>query len=94
MKAEVLRLTAEGMCEARTENGLLVVFRLPAARDLRLSDALEFEELRVDADVIVMNTTQGYSFVVQIAGNNIHDLRLPAARGSSRTPSAARLRGS
>ena len=93
MKAEVIRLTGEDMCEARTENGLLVVFRPPAERELRLSDVLEFDELALDADVQVANASRGYRFVAHIGGNDIHDLRLPAAHGSSRTPSRERLRG-
>jgi hypothetical protein len=94
MRAEIVRLTSEGMCEARTTNDLLVVFRRPAGRDLQLSDVLDFHGLALDADVVVENAAKGYRVVVHVSGNDIHDLRLPAAHGSNRTPSTERLRGS
>jgi hypothetical protein len=93
MKAEVLRLTAAGMCEARTENDLLVVFRPSAGQELRLGDMLTFDDLALDGDVSVTNMTHGGEYLVHIAGNNVHDLRLDATHGSTRTPSPARLRG-
>lgn len=93
MKAEILRLTAEGMCESRTENGLLVVFRPPAHQELHLGDMLEFDELVLDADVLVTIATRAAMFVAHIAGRDVHDLRLPLAHGSARRPSEARLRG-
>ena len=92
MKAEILRLTAGGACEARTENDLLVVFRPSAEHAFRLGDMLTFDELALDADVSVTNITQGGQYLVHIAAQDVHDLRLAAAHGSTRTPSPARLR--
>lgn len=93
LKAEVVRLTSQGMCEARTENHLLVVISLSVGRDLLLGDRLEFDKLSLDSDVTVTNATQGNSFVVRITAGDVHDLRLPADHRSSRTPTEARLRG-
>ena len=92
MKAELLRLTAGGACEARTENDLLVVFRPSAGHDFRLGDVLTFDELVLDADVSVTNLTHGGQCLVHIAAKDVHDLRLAASHGSTRTPSSARLR--
>ena len=92
MKAEVLRLTAGGACEARTENDLLVVFRPSAGHEFRLGDMLTFDQLALDADVSVTNITRGGQCLVRIAAKDVHDLRLAATHGSNRTPSPARLR--
>jgi hypothetical protein len=92
LKAEILRLTAGGAYEARTENDLLVVFRPSAGHDFRLGDVLAFNELALDADVSVTNVTQGAQCLVHIAATDVHDLRLAANHGSTRTPSSARLR--
>jgi hypothetical protein len=93
MKAEVLRVSAKGSCEARTENALLIVFSAPAEGELRPGDALEFSQLVLDGEVIVANLSHNYTFAARLVSNNIHDLRLPAGHGTSRTPSEARLRG-
>ena len=92
MKAEILRLTAGGAYEARTENDLLVVFRPSAGHEFHLGDMLTFDELALDADVSVTNVTHGGQYLVHIAAKNVHDLRLAATHGSTRTPSPARLR--
>jgi len=90
LKAELQRLTAGGACEARTENDLLVVFRPSAGHDFRLGDVLTFDELVLDADVSVTNLTHGGQCLVHIAAKDMHDLRLAASHGSTRTPSSAR----
>lgn len=93
MEAVVLKVGAEGHCEARTDNALLVVFRPPAASRVRLGDKVQFIDLRLDADVSVVNSNRDERFVVHIKANNVHDLRLSGGHGTSRTPSADRIRG-
>lgn len=94
MNATVLKIGALGNCEARTENDLLVVFSLPRAAALRVGDVLEFAALGLDRDVSVRNVTQDSRFTVHIAANNVHDLDLPIAHGTNRTPSEERIRRS
>jgi len=94
MKATVQRVSAEGSCEARTDNALLVVFRAPTDQELRPGDELEFSTLVLDGEAVVANVNRSYSFAVRLERNNIHDLRLTADHGSSRTPSEERLRES
>jgi hypothetical protein len=94
MDAEVVSITKERSCRAQLGNGVLVVFPEAPAHPVNLSDKLRFIDLALDADVRVLNITTGDSFVVHIAANNVHDLRLPARHGGSRTPSPERLRGS
>ena len=93
MRARVVRLTAEGCCEARTENDLLVVFSLASDCDVHPNDLLEFDNLKMDSSVAVRNSARDNSFNVHIAAKNVHDLRLMPAHGSSRTPSEERLLG-
>jgi hypothetical protein len=90
VKAEIVRITAEGSYEARTENQLLLVFQCPGGRELRLGDVLIFDALVPDQEVAVRSSGGGDSFAVRIS--DIHDLRLPAGHGSSRQPSPSRLR--
>jgi len=92
MKAEIIRLTAGGAYEARTENDLLVVLSSSAGHEFHVGDMLTFEGLALDADVSVTNVTQGGHYLVHIDAKNVHDVRLPATHGSTRTPSPARLR--
>ena len=90
----MVSITQERSCRARLRNEVLVVFPEVSAHPVNLSDKLRFIDLALDADVRVLNITTGDSFVVHIAANNVHDLRLPAQHGGSRTPSPTRLRGS
>ena len=94
MNATVVRLTKEGACEARTDNALLVVFTPPIGSTPHLNDELEIDGLALDADVAVTNVTRQQRFVVRIAGDNVHDLRLPSGHGTSRVPSEGRIRQS
>ena len=94
MEAEVVSITKERSCRARLGNDVLVVFPEASEHPVNLSDKLRFVDLALDADVHVLNLTTGDSFVVHIAANDVHDLRLPAQHGGSRTPSQERLRGS
>ena len=80
-----------GNVEARTDSDLLIVFRCPTGAVLLTDDELEFPSLRLDATVRAVNRTRGQAFEVFLAESDVHDLRLPSAHGSSRTPSPARL---
>ena len=94
MDAEVVSITQERSCRAQLGNEVLVVFPEDSAHLVSLGDKLRFIDLALDADVRVLNVTTGDSFVVHIAANNVHDLRLHAQHGGSRTPSPERLRAS
>jgi hypothetical protein len=94
MKAKVLKIGALGNCETRTETNLLVVFSLPRLIALRLGDLLEFDDLGLDRDVSVRTISRDIRFIVHIAANDVHDLDLPIAHGTGRTPSEERLRRS
>jgi hypothetical protein len=89
----ILRIADQGSVEARTDNDLLIVFRVGPGHELALNDLLEFGELTLDADVAIENRTRGTSFVAFIAARDVHDLRVVPSHASNRTPSQARLRG-
>ena len=91
MNAEVVRISQERSCSAHLANDILVVFAEPSGQTLRVGDHLRFSDLRLDAQVEVVNVTQGRQFTIHVAGSNVHDLRLPARHGGSRTPSPERL---
>jgi steroid delta-isomerase-like uncharacterized protein len=91
MQAKVVRVGALGNCDARTSNNLLIALSPPAGTDLRVGDVLALEAFELDRDLTVTNITSNSRFAVHIAANNVHDLDLPMAHGSSRTPTDDRL---
>ena len=92
MRATVILISHERMCSARTDNQILFVFALPTDTTIHLSDELNITNPSLDDVLRITNVTCGTSFDVKIAPNNVHDLRLPMAHGTSRTPSMARLK--
>lgn len=94
MDAVVQRLHSQPVvCEARTDNNLLLVFVIPDGVSVRLSDRLKLGPLQLDSLVQVQNVTQKQSFSVYLQSGNVHDLDIPARHGGSRTPSPERLDG-
>jgi len=91
MEAEVVSITRERSCRAQLRNDLLIVFAEPLGVSLRLGDRLRFVGLSLDSVVRVENLSQGNGFTVYVQAINVHDLRLPMAHGTSRTPSTERL---
>jgi hypothetical protein len=86
----VLTNAALGFCEARTDSGILVVFRLPQSVGLAPGDRLEFRDLR-PGRVEARKLDTDEQFEVVLEAQNLHDLRLPGGHGTSRTPSIERL---
>ncbi len=93
MEAEVVGITQERSCRARLSNQILVVFAEPRGHSIRLGNQLRFVDLKLDADVQVINLTTEREFTVHIAARDVHDLRVAASAGELRTPSLERLRG-
>ena len=93
MKGEVASITRERSCRVQLANDILVVFTEPADTPLALGDSLWFDNLRLDATVLVRNLTRRSTFEVYVASHDVHDLRLPSGHGTSRTPSLERLLG-
>ncbi len=93
MRATVLKLTANRMCEARTENDILFVFPAPAGTRVQPADELELGSPVLVGALHVVNLTRGGAFDSTIEQGDIHDLRLPVRHGSTRTPTIERLNG-
>jgi hypothetical protein len=91
MEAEIVSITRERSCRAQLPNDILVVFAEPPGISLRLGDRLRFVDLALDSAVRVENLSQRNGFEVYVQSNNVHDLRLPMAHGTSRKPSTERL---
>jgi hypothetical protein len=92
MIAEIILITRERLCSARLPNDILMVFSEPVGHVLRLGDRLRFDDLRIDAEVAVVNETQGRAFSVHVTAEDMYDLRLPVRHGGSRTPTPERLK--
>lgn len=94
MTAKVQSISANGsLCEARSDNDLLFVFPIPAGADIRLGHLLELDANLFDAPQIVRNISTGKELKIVLKRNNVPDLRLPMAHGTSRFPSKERLGG-
>ena len=76
--------------EAQSGNDILFVFRPPPS-GLHLGDIIEFDRQILEMPQVARNTTTGATFTIELRERDIHDLRLPAAHGSSRFPSAERF---
>ena len=91
MRATIQKLNwALPYCDARTDNDILFVFP-PTTTGLHLGDVIEFDHTILEADQSARNVSTGETFVIHLRDRNIHDLRLPAAHGSSRFPSPERF---
>ena len=77
-------------CEARSENDILFVFR-PPETGLNLGDVVEFDHRIIEATQTARNVTTGKAFQLHWREQDIHDLRLHSAHGSSRPPSPERF---
>jgi len=91
LKATVVKLTRDRVCEARTDNEILFVFSLPDAVDVGIADLLELGRPILEGVLRVQNLTRGGAFETAIQSNDVHDLRLPIRHGGSRTPTIERL---
>ena len=78
MQATVLRVTANRVCEARTDNDVLFVFPVPAAVILKPDDTLDLGQPILAGDLHLRHLTRGSVFDSTIKENDVHDLRLPA----------------
>ena len=73
-------------CDARSDSGILFVFRPPAS-GLHVGDVIEFDHTVIESPQAARNISTGQEFTIHLRERDIHDLRLPAAHGSSRFPS-------
>jgi len=91
MIAKVVKLNKSlPVCEAATENDILVVFKPPTANSINLSDILDIDLDKLDISQTAKNLTQKDSIELFIKSNDVHDLRLPSGHGTSRFPDSKR----
>ena len=77
-------------CDARSDSDILFVFR-PPATGLHVGDIIEFDHTVIESAQTARNISTGQEFPIHLRERDIHDLRLPAAHGSSRFPSPERF---
>jgi len=77
-------------CDAQSSNEILFVFS-PPTTGLHVGDLIEFDHKIRQAPQIAQNVSTGKAFTIHLQEMDIHDLRLPAAHGSNRFPSAERF---
>ena len=91
MRATIQKLNmALPYCDARSDNEILFVFR-PPVTGLHPGDVIEFDHHILEAPQMAQNISTGDTFTIHLREQDVHDLRLPAAHGSSRFPSPERF---
>lgn len=79
--------------DARTDHDILFVLRPPVSALLQVGDVIEFDPELFDAPQPALHVPSGRRFSIELHKHDVHDLRLPAAHGSSRFPSREKLYG-
>jgi hypothetical protein len=92
MKAKVVKFsTGTGSAVAVSGNAIAIAFRIPEC-GIDLGDVIDIDTNALDQVQVARNLTTGTGFQVVISKHDVHDLRLPVGHGTSRFPSADRLR--
>ncbi len=91
MRATIQKLNMDlPYADAKSSSDILFVFRPPPS-GLHVEDVIEFDPRILEAPQVARNISTGAAFTLEIRERDIHDLRVPAAHGSSRFPSAERF---
>jgi len=79
--------------EATTDNAIALSFSVLGDEHLKLNEILEIDLPRVVATQQLIRISDGKNIQIKIGENDLHDLKLPMAHGTSRKPSKERLEG-
>lgn len=86
MKATVQARSAEGIYSVRTESNMLLVFALKGSEFLAVGDTVEVDLPSVLSTQQIVRVKDNRTIGVRLNPNDIHDLKVPAEHGTSRTP--------
>lgn len=91
MRATIQKLNLNlPYADAKSSSDILFVFRPPAS-GLHVGDVIEFDPEIREVPQAARNITTAAALTLELRERDIHDLRLPAAHGSSRFPSPERF---
>lgn len=93
MKAIVQARNAQGRYSAKTDNNILLVFRVGGGERLAIGEVIEVDLPNVLASQQIVRLNSDRTVRIVLGPNDIHDLDLPADHGASRMPSPERMRG-
>lgn len=79
--------------EATTDNNIALSFSVLDDEHLKLNENLDVDLTRVFATQQLTRISDGKIIRIKIGENDLHDLKLPMAHGTSRRPSKERLEG-
>ena len=77
----------------RTDNNILVVFKVVGIETLSVGEAIEVDLPNVLASQQIVCLRSNRRLHIRLGPGDIHDLDLPAEHGASRMPSPERMRG-
>lgn len=94
MRAQVNKFNRSlGNYQARTENNIALSFSVLGGEHLKLSEVLEVDLPQIVATQQLVRVADGKVISIKMGENDLHDLNLPMAHGTSRSPSKERLAG-
>jgi hypothetical protein len=93
LRAIVQARNAQGHYSAKTDNNILLIFRILEPITLALGEVIEVDLPNVLASQEIVRLSSDRTIHVVLGPNDIHDLDLPADHGASRMPSPERMRG-
>ena len=93
MKATVTRRGIQGIYSAQTSNDIGVSFSVVDGTVLSPGDELDIDLIEVTRTKTIARLHDQRPIAIEIGENDLHDLRLLPAHGSSRVPSESRRRG-
>jgi hypothetical protein len=79
--------------QAKTENNIALSFSVLGGGHLRLNELLEVDLLQVIDTQQLTRISDGKVIQIKIGAHDLHDLNVPIAHGTSRSPSKERLAG-
>ncbi len=93
MRATVVRRDQLGRYAAQTENDIGISFAIVDGNVLSLGDELDVDLVEVTRTKVVLRLHDRQRITIDVGEDDLHDLRLPPAHGTSRVPSESRRRG-
>ena len=92
MRVIVHLVGANGSCAAKTDNGLLLAFRVTDDTSMRPGDAFDIELPGLLESRAIRRVADGKAIPVSLQRHDIHDLRTVGAHGTPSDVSDERMR--
>jgi hypothetical protein len=93
LRATIQARNALGGYSAKTDNNILMVFKVVGIETLAVGEVIEVDLPNVLGSQHIVRVKTGRTIGIELGRTDIHDLDLPTDHGTSRMPSPDRMRG-